>query len=159
MEYFTNRLWYIKKYFFFQPTTDIRPENDEDCEEEGSGESLTDDKAILRNGIDAEDIDDLSQKPKIPVEREEHIQEFLQTLRTFLSRAEHNDLRFFIRWFSTGKKELNVFLFRKLLDQNPGKTLLQKMKLAIAEANEREFNRLKELELMKQNGVDISTVS
>ncbi|VDM60835.1 unnamed protein product, partial [Angiostrongylus costaricensis] len=100
--------------FLFQPTADIRPENDEDCDDEASDD-------------------------KIPVEREEHVQEFLHTLRTFLNRAEHSDLR-------------------KLLDDNPGKTLLEKMKLAIAEANEREFNRLKELEVMKQNGIDVSNV-
>ncbi|KAE9420160.1 hypothetical protein Angca_008918, partial [Angiostrongylus cantonensis] len=121
------------------PTTDIRPENDEDCDDEASGEKSTDDKAILGNGIDTEDVDNLSQKPKIPVEREEHVQEFLHTLRTFLNRAEHSDLR-------------------KLLDNNSGKTLLEKMKLAIAEANEREFNRLKELEVMKKNGIDVSNV-
>ncbi|KAJ1357735.1 hypothetical protein KIN20_015938 [Parelaphostrongylus tenuis] len=120
------------------PTTDIRPKNDDDCEE-ASGENSTDASVISRNRIDEEDDDNLSQKPKIPVEREEHVQEFLQTLRTFLSRAEHTDLR-------------------KLLDENPGKTLLQKMKLAIAAANEREFSRFKELETMKQNGIDVSNV-
>uniref|UniRef100_A0A0K0D3A1 C-type lectin domain-containing protein n=1 Tax=Angiostrongylus cantonensis TaxID=6313 RepID=A0A0K0D3A1_ANGCA len=99
-------------FFRYGPTTDIRPENDEDCDDEASDD-------------------------KIPVEREEHVQEFLHTLRTFLNRAEHSDLR-------------------KLLDNNSGKTLLEKMKLAIAEANEREFNRLKELEVMKKNGIDVS---
>ncbi|PIO68207.1 hypothetical protein TELCIR_10018 [Teladorsagia circumcincta] len=124
------------------PTTDIKPPVDEDCEEGASGEkptTQTPPEAVVRNAIDTEDVDDLSQKPKIPVEREEHIQDFLRTLRTFLSRAEHNDLR-------------------KLLDNNPGKSLLEKMKLAIAAANEREFARLKELELMKKHGVDISNV-
>ncbi|PIO65897.1 lectin C-type domain protein [Teladorsagia circumcincta] len=124
------------------PTTDIKPPVDEDCEEGASGEkptTQTPPEAVVRNAIDTEDVDDLSQKPKIPVEREEHIQDFLKTLRTFLSRAEHSDLR-------------------KLLDNNPGKSLLEKMKLAIAAANEREFARLKELELMKKHGVDISNV-
>ncbi|WKY06389.1 hypothetical protein Q1695_006521 [Nippostrongylus brasiliensis] len=123
------------------PTTDIKPP-DEDCEEEGSGEKTTTEsmsESVVRNVVDTEDVDDLSQKPKIPLEREEHIQEFLKTLRTFLSRAEHDDLR-------------------KLLDDNSGKSLLEKMKLAISAANEREFGRLKELELMKSHGVDISNV-
>ncbi|KAK6042903.1 hypothetical protein COOONC_19591, partial [Cooperia oncophora] len=124
------------------PTTDIKPPVDEDCEEEGSGEkstTQTPSEAVVKNVVDTEDVDDLGQKPKIPAGKEEHIQDFLRTLRTFLSRAEHNDLR-------------------KLLDDNPGKTLLEKMKLAIAAANEREFSRLKELELMKKHGVDISNV-
>ncbi|KAK6031529.1 hypothetical protein OSTOST_02321 [Ostertagia ostertagi] len=33
---------------------------------------------VVKNAIDTEDVDDLSQKPKIPVEREEHIQDFLR---------------------------------------------------------------------------------
>ncbi|KAK6012123.1 hypothetical protein OSTOST_22735, partial [Ostertagia ostertagi] len=77
------------------PTTDIKPPVDEDCEEGGSGEkptTQTPPEEVVKNAIDTEDVDDLSQKPKIPVEREEHIQDFLRTLRTFLSRAEHSDL-------------------------------------------------------------------
>ncbi|KJH52711.1 lectin C-type domain protein [Dictyocaulus viviparus] len=121
------------------PTTDIRPPSEEDCEDEGSGEFAIEapSEAVFRNVVDTEDIDTLSQKPKIPADREEHVQEFLQTLRTFLSRAEHNDLK-------------------KLLDDNSGKTLLEKMKLAISAANDREFNRLRELEQMKQSGIDVS---
>ncbi|RCN32139.1 lectin C-type domain protein, partial [Ancylostoma caninum] len=125
----------------FQPSTDIKPP-EEDCGEEASGEkatSLSPTEEIINNSVDTEDVDDLSQKPKIPAEKEAHIQDFLNTLRTFLSRAEHSDLR-------------------KLLDEHPEKTLLEKMKLAIKAANEREFERLKELELMKKHGVDISRV-
>ncbi|KIH50138.1 hypothetical protein ANCDUO_19786, partial [Ancylostoma duodenale] len=121
------------------PSTDIKPP-EEDCDEEASGEkatSLSPTEEIINNTVDTEDVDDLSQKPKIPAEKEAHIQDFLNTLRTFLSRAEHSDLR-------------------KLLDEHPEKTLLEKMKLAIKAANEREFERLKELELMKKHGVDIS---
>ncbi|RCN31680.1 hypothetical protein ANCCAN_22532 [Ancylostoma caninum] len=123
------------------PSTDIKPP-EEDCDEEASGEkatSLSPTEEIINNSVDTEDVDDLSQKPKIPAEKEAHIQDFLNTLRTFLSRAEHSDLR-------------------KLLDEHPEKTLLEKMKLAIKAANEREFERLKELELMKKHGVDISRV-
>ncbi|KAL6740315.1 hypothetical protein Aduo_013682 [Ancylostoma duodenale] len=123
------------------PSTDIKPP-EEDCDEEASGEkatSLSPTEEIINNTVDTEDVDDLSQKPKIPAEKEAHIQDFLNTLRTFLSRAEHSDLR-------------------KLLDEHPEKTLLEKMKLAIKAANEREFERLKELELMKKHGVDISRV-
>ncbi|VDM81417.1 unnamed protein product, partial [Strongylus vulgaris] len=121
------------------PSTDIKPP-EEECDEEASGEIakiLTPNEEVIRNAIDTEDVDDLSQKPKIPAEKEAHIQDFLATLRTFLSRAEHSDLR-------------------KLLDEHPEKTLLEKMKLAIKAANEREFERMKELELMKKHGVDIS---
>ncbi|ETN81805.1 lectin C-type domain protein [Necator americanus] len=124
------------------PSTDIKPP-EEECDEEASGEKAVNPTAtneeIIRNTIDTEDVDDLSQKPKIPAEKEAHIQDFLTTLRTFLNRAEHSDLR-------------------KLLDEHPEKTLLEKMKLAIRAANEREFERLKELELMKKHGVDISHV-
>ncbi|CAJ0601819.1 unnamed protein product [Cylicocyclus nassatus] len=123
------------------PSTDIKPP-EEECDEEASGENSTTpipNEEIIRNSIDTEDVDDLSQKPKIPAEKEAHIQDFLITLRTFLSRAEHSDLR-------------------KLLDQHPEKTLLEKMKLAIKAANEREFERMKELALMKKHGVDISHV-
>ncbi|KHJ84514.1 hypothetical protein OESDEN_15771 [Oesophagostomum dentatum] len=124
------------------PSTDIKPP-EEECDEDASGETLSTpvpNEEVLRNTIDTEDVDDLSQKPKIPAEKEAHIQDFLTTLRTFLSRAEHSDLR-------------------KLLDEHPEKTLLEKMKLAIKAANDREFERLKELELMKKHGVDISNVS
>ncbi|EYC46051.1 hypothetical protein Y032_0410g952 [Ancylostoma ceylanicum] len=123
------------------PSTDIKPP-EEDCDEEASGEKATavsPTEDIINNTVDTEDVDDLSQKPKIPAEKEAHIQDFLNTLRTFLSRAEHSDLR-------------------KLLDEHPEKTLLEKMKLAIKAANEREFERLKELEMMKKHGVDISHV-
>ncbi|VDM81642.1 unnamed protein product [Strongylus vulgaris] len=114
------------------PSTDIKPP-EEECDEEASGEiarTLTSNEEVMRNAIDTEDVDDLTEK-------EAHIQDFLTTLRTFLSRAEHSDLR-------------------KLLDEHPEKTLLEKMKLAIKAANEREFERMKELELMKKHGVDIS---
>lgn len=53
----------------------------------------------------------------------------------------------------------NSFNSRKLLNEHPEKTLLEKMKLAIKAANDREFERLKELELMMKHGVDISHVS
>lgn len=79
----------------FQPTTDLKPPTDDDCEE-GSGEKTTTEsppEAVVKNAVDTEDVDDLSQKPKIPAEKEEHVQDFLKTLRTFLNRAEHNDLR------------------------------------------------------------------
>ncbi|VDO59951.1 unnamed protein product [Haemonchus placei] len=117
----------------FQPTTDIKPPGDDDCDEEGSGATTQ------SNVIDTEDVDDLSQKPKIPVGKEQHIEDFLRTLRTFLSRAQHSDLR-------------------KLLDNDPDKSLLEKMKLAISAANDREYARLRELALMKKHGVDISNV-
>ncbi|XGW27957.1 hypothetical protein V3C99_008058 [Haemonchus contortus] len=122
------------------PTTDIKPPGDDDCDEEGSGATTqSPSDPIIRNVIDTEDVDDLSQKPKIPAGKEQHIEEFLRTLRTFLSRAQHSDLR-------------------KLLDNDPDKSLLEKMKLAIAAANDREYARLRELELMKKHGVDISNV-
>ncbi|EPB70999.1 hypothetical protein ANCCEY_09904 [Ancylostoma ceylanicum] len=78
----------------FQPSTDIKPP-EEDCDEEASGEKATavsPTEDIINNTVDTEDVDDLSQKPKIPAEKEAHIQDFLNTLRTFLSRAEHSDL-------------------------------------------------------------------
>lgn len=79
----------------FQPSTDIKPP-EEECDEEASGETMTTispTEEIINNTVDTEDVDDLSQKPKIPLEKEAHIQDFLNTLRTFLNRAEHSDLR------------------------------------------------------------------
>ena len=86
-----NKIFFLK----FQPSTDIKPP-EEECDEDASGEMSSTpipNEEVLRNSIDTEDVDDLSQKPKIPAEKEAHIQDFLTTLRTFLSRAEHSDLR------------------------------------------------------------------
>ncbi|UMM28361.1 hypothetical protein L5515_011241 [Caenorhabditis briggsae] len=70
---------------------------------------------------------------KITPEKEDKIKEFLGVLRLFLDRAEHGDLR-------------------KLLDDQSGKTLLERMKNAVREANKREFEMLEKLELLKKNG-------
>ncbi|PIC34085.1 hypothetical protein B9Z55_013843 [Caenorhabditis nigoni] len=70
---------------------------------------------------------------KITPEKEDKIKEFLGVLRLFLDRAEHGDLR-------------------KLLDDQSGKTLLERMKNAVREANKREFEMLEKLELSKKNG-------
>uniref|UniRef100_A0A1I7XSY0 C-type lectin domain-containing protein n=1 Tax=Heterorhabditis bacteriophora TaxID=37862 RepID=A0A1I7XSY0_HETBA len=114
------------------PVSDITPLPEEECdEEEGRGENFVNKKRG--------ETEELSQKPKIPAEREGHVREFLATLRLFLERAEHNDLR-------------------KLLDDDSGKTLLDKMKDAIIAANQREFYRMELLQDMKIKGEDISKI-
>ncbi|CCD70434.1 C-type lectin domain-containing protein 180 [Caenorhabditis elegans] len=104
------------------PKADIEPPKEEDCDEEGSG-----------SGSGEEDEkDESSEKIELAPEKEDKIKEFLGVLRLFLDRAEHGDLR-------------------KLLDDQSGKTLLERMKNAVREANRREFEMLEKLENSKKS--------
>ncbi|CAI2351566.1 unnamed protein product [Caenorhabditis sp. 36 PRJEB53466] len=106
------------------PKADIVPPKEEDCDEDGSG-----------SGEEQEDEkdDDDGKKLELAPEKEDKIKEFLGVLRLFLDRAEHGDLR-------------------KLLDDQSGKTLLERMKNAVREANKREFEMLESMEIAKKSG-------
>ncbi|EGT36317.1 CBN-CLEC-180 protein [Caenorhabditis brenneri] len=108
------------------PKADIEPpkeeEEDVDCDEEGSG-----------SGEEEQNEEETTEKLELAPEKEDKIKEFLGVLRLFLDRAEHGDLR-------------------KLLDDQSGKTLLERMKNAVREANKREFEMLEKLESSKKTG-------
>ncbi|KAF1757520.1 hypothetical protein GCK72_013976 [Caenorhabditis remanei] len=106
------------------PKADIEPPKEEDCdEEEGSGSGEE----------EAAEEEESGEKLELAPEKEDKIKEFLGVLRLFLDRAEHGDLR-------------------KLLDDQSGKTLLERMKNAVREANKREFEMLEKLEISKKKG-------
>lgn len=69
----------------------ITPPPLEDCEEEGSGAKDAKEN-VESNKIEPPPAE--SVKISIPVEREAELRDFLSTLRKFLDRAEHDDLRF-----------------------------------------------------------------
>lgn len=85
------------------------------------------------SGSGEEENEESDEKLELTPEKEDKIKEFLGVLRLFLDRAEHGDLR-------------------KLLDDQSGKTLLERMKNAVREANKREFEMLEKLESSKKNG-------
>ncbi|CAD6192896.1 unnamed protein product [Caenorhabditis auriculariae] len=118
------------------PKAEITPPHEklEDCDNstatEGSGS-----ESIKLAGSEEESLEDEEalQKLEITTEREEHVKEFLGVLRRFLERAERGDLK-------------------KLLDDKSGKTLLQRMRDAIREANRREFQMMEHIEELKSKG-------
>ncbi|CAI5448461.1 unnamed protein product [Caenorhabditis angaria] len=128
------------------PKADIEPptkddEDDEDCEESGSGSgsgSNSGEEPELEGSGSGEQSDSKSTKEtqthqviELSREKEEHVKEFLGVLRLFLDRADHGDLK-------------------KLLNESEGKTLLDRMKNSIREANRREFEMLEKLEADKK---------
>lgn len=109
------------------PKADIEPPKEEEdeyeeCDEEESG-----------SGEEEQKEEEATEKLDLAPEKEDKIKEFLGVLRLFLDRAEHGDLR-------------------KLLDDQSGKTLLERMKNAVREANKREFEMLEKLESSKKTG-------
>ncbi|CAB3409800.1 unnamed protein product [Caenorhabditis bovis] len=124
------------------PKADITPpkieQDKEDCVEgsgdEGSGGSGEEDDDEIAENTTPKLVDETEfQTIELSKEKEEHIKEFLGVLRLFLNRAEHGDLK-------------------KLLSENNGKTLLDRMKNAIKEANEREFKMLEKMEEARTKG-------
>uniref|UniRef100_A0A1I7V0L0 C-type lectin domain-containing protein n=1 Tax=Caenorhabditis tropicalis TaxID=1561998 RepID=A0A1I7V0L0_9PELO len=102
------------------PKADIEPPKEEDCDEVEGSGSG-----------EKQENDESTEKLEFAPEKEDKIKEFLGVLRLFLDRADHGDLR-------------------KLLDDKSGKTLLERMKNAVREANRREFEMLEKLETSKK---------